>query len=113
MYRITILIGENCILKPKKPCCLRCPSTVFSSPELKAQVSFSDHLLSSACKLFTYLSSSPEPLHGSISTKLGTKHPWMKGIKVCSIEGPCPFPRWDNNKNTLKKLKNLLLQKYP
>ena len=51
---------------------------VFSSPELKAQVSFSDHLSSgvclsvrpsvrpsvclSVCKLFTFSSSSPEPL---------------------------------------------------
>ena len=42
----------------------------FSSPELKAQVSFSDHLSSggclsvclSVCKLFTFSSSSPEPL---------------------------------------------------
>ena len=47
---------------------------LFSSPELKAQVSFSDHLSSvvclsvcpsicpSVCKLFTFSSSSPEPL---------------------------------------------------
>ena len=41
----------------------------FSSPELKAQVSFSDHLSSvclsvrpSVCQLFTFSSSSPEPL---------------------------------------------------
>ena len=32
-----------------------------------------------------------------ISTKLGTKHPWVKGIQVCSNEGPRPFPRGDNN----------------
>ena len=31
-----------------------------------------------------------------ISTKLGTKHPWVKGICVCSNEGSCPFPRGDN-----------------
>ena len=53
-------------------------SFIFSSPELKAQVSFSDHLSSvvclsarpsvcpsvclSFCKLFTFSSSSPEPL---------------------------------------------------
>ena len=23
-------------------------------------------------------------------------HPWVKGIQVCSIEGPHPFPRGDN-----------------
>ena len=32
---------------------------------------------------------------GPISTKLGTKHPWVKGIQVCSNEGPLPFPRGD------------------
>ena len=32
-------------------------------------------------------------------TKHGTKHSWVivvKGIQVCSNEGPCPFPRGDN-----------------
>ena len=33
---------------------------------------------------------------GSISSKLGTKHPWVMGIQVCSNEGPCPFPIGDN-----------------
>ena len=32
-----------------------------------------------------------------ISTKLGTKHPWVKRNQVCSNEGPCPFPKGDNN----------------
>ena len=32
-----------------------------------------------------------------ISTKLGTKLTWMKGIQVCSNEWPHPFPRVDNN----------------
>ena len=39
---------------------------IFSSPELKAQVSFSDRLSSvvcpSVCKLFLFSTSSPEPL---------------------------------------------------
>ena len=35
---------------------------------------------------------------GSISTKLGTKHLWVKGIQVSSNEGPRPFPRVDNYK---------------
>ena len=132
----------------------------FRTPELKAQMSFSDHLSSvvclsvclsvhpsvrpSVCKLFTFSSSSPEPLGqfqpnlaqnilgwrgfkyvqvkgpslfqgeiitqiakihwrnlkiffsrttGSISTKLDTKHPWVKEIQVCSNAGSCPFPR--------------------
>ena len=29
------------------------------------------------------------------STKLDAKHPWTKGIQVCSNEGPHPFPRGD------------------
>ena len=33
---------------------------------------------------------------GSISTKLGTKHPWVKRIKVSSNEGPHHFQRGDN-----------------
>ena len=33
---------------------------------------------------------------GPISTKLGTKHPWVSGINICSNEGPCPFPMGDN-----------------
>ena len=51
---------------------------------------------SSVCKLFTFSSSSREPCTGPVSTKLGTKHPWVKGIQVCSNEGPRPFPRGDN-----------------
>ena len=33
---------------------------------------------------------------GPLSTKLGTKYPWMKGIQVCSRKGPRLFPRGDN-----------------
>ena len=77
--------------------------TLFSSPELKAQISFSDPLLSviclsvcpSVCKLFTFSSSSQETTR-PISTKLGTKHPWVLGIQVCSNEGPSPFLNGDN-----------------
>ena len=71
---------------------------IFSSPEPKAQVSFSEKNLSvvSRCrrrgcwrcrKLFTFSSTGP------ISTKVGTKHPWVKGIQICSNEGPLPFPK--------------------
>ena len=31
-----------------------------------------------------------------MSTKLGTFHPWVKRIQVCSNEEPHPFPRGDN-----------------
>ena len=50
----------------------------------------------SISKLFTFSSSSSEPLE-PISTKLGTKHPWVKGVHVCSNRGPCPLLRRDNN----------------
>ena len=33
-----------------------------------------------------------------ISTKLGTMHPWVRGIQFCSNEGPRTFPRGDNFK---------------
>ena len=39
-----------------------------------------------------FLSRTTEP----ISTKLNTKHFWMKGIQVSSNEGPRPFPRGGN-----------------
>ena len=32
-----------------------------------------------------------------VSTKLGTKHPWVTENHVWSNEGPCPFPRGDNS----------------
>ena len=71
----------------------------FSSPELKAQVSFSCSLLSiglSVCKLFTFSSSSQEPLGQFQPNLIGTKHPCVKGIQVCSNDEPKPFPRGDN-----------------
>ena len=36
---------------------------------------------------------------GPISTKHGTKHPWMKGIHVYSNEGSRHSPMGDNSKN--------------
>ena len=35
---------------------------------------------------------------GPILTKLDTKHPYIKGIQVCSNEGPHLFPRGDDSK---------------
>jgi hypothetical protein len=32
-----------------------------------------------------------------ISIRLGTNHPWVKGIKVCSKQGDNPSPRGDNS----------------
>ena len=53
--------------------------------------------------------------HWDNSAKLGTKHPCVKGIQVCSNKGPRPFPRGD--KYYIAKLhwrnkKNLLFQNY-
>ena len=75
--------------------------------ELKAQVSFSD-CLSSVClsiwpsvclsiclktfSIFFFFSRTTGPF----STLLGTKHPWVVWIQVCSNKGPGPFPRKDN-----------------
>ena len=63
---ITGFISQNYFYLPKWILVLG-PLLLFSSPKLKAQVSFSDHNLSVVCrrcqcKFFTFLSSSPEPL---------------------------------------------------
>ena len=44
---------------------------------------------------------------GPISTKLGTKHPWVKGNLVYTNEGPCPFPREENHKIAKIRWQNL------
>ena len=31
-----------------------------------------------------------------VSTKVSTMHPWVKGIQICSNEGPRPFPSGNN-----------------
>jgi hypothetical protein len=72
---------------------------VFSSPELKAQVSFSDHLLSVVrlsvnFHIFDFFSRTTGP----ILTRLGTNHLWGEGILNSSNEGDCPSSRGDNSK---------------
>jgi hypothetical protein len=50
-----------------------------------------------------------------ISIKLGTNHPWVKGILNCTNEGPGPFQRGDNHKNARKSgrsLKKFLLENH-
>ena len=52
---------------------------------------------------------------GPISTKLGTKHPWVMRTEVCSNEGLCPFPRGDNYKLVKihwQNFKHLLLKNH-
>ena len=65
----------------------------FSSTELKSHVSFSNLNLSVDFSHFFFSRTT-----GPILTKLGTNHPWVKGIRVCPNEGPRPFWTGDNNK---------------
>ena len=94
---------------------------LFSSPKLKAQVSFSKCLLSVclsvclsvhwSCVNFSHfhLPRYPEPLGQFKLNFISTKHLWVKRTQVSSNEGSCSFPREGNNKITLTKLKMLLL----
>jgi hypothetical protein len=76
---------------------------IFSSPELKAQVSYSDRLLSIVrlsvrLSVNFYIFDFFSRTSGPILTKLGTNHPWGEGIQVCTNEGDCPSPRGANSK---------------
>ena len=77
-------------------------------------VSFSDRLLSvrsSICMWSFQIRSNFSSVKGSILTKLGIKHPWVKQGQVCSNEGSDPFPRGDiseKQKNYWRHLKILL-----
>ena len=44
-----------------------------------------------------------------ITTKLGTRHPWVKWIQFCSNEGFHPFPRGDNYEKAKIHSQNLKL----
>jgi hypothetical protein len=83
---------------------------VFSSSELKAQMSFSDRKLSGvrlSVRLYVCLSVCPSvnfyifdffsKTTGLILTTLGANHPWVEGIQVCSNERDSPSPRGDNS----------------
>ena len=72
----------------------------FSSPESKAQVRFSDQILSVVrrCNSCRRCSCRRHPIFifssrttGAISTKLDIKHPWVMGIQVCSNKRPAIF----------------------
>ena len=62
---------------------VRCPSTVVVVVVIVVVKTFHIFIFSSRTT-------------GPISTKLGTKHPWVKRIKVSSNEGPHHFQRGDN-----------------
>jgi hypothetical protein len=74
---------------------------IFSSPDLKAQVSFSDCPSvrpSDVCLLHFYNIDFLSKTVRSIISKVGANHPLVKGIQNCSYEGQPPFPRGDNSK---------------
>jgi hypothetical protein len=80
---------------------------LFSSPELQAQVSYSDRPLSvirlsvrlSVClSVNLYIFDFFSRTTGPILTSLGKNHPWGEGILNCSIEGDCLSPSGDNSK---------------
>ena len=87
----------------------------FSSAELEARVSFADHNLfivhrrcRCPCRMFHILIIFSRTT-GPFSTKLGTKHPWVKRSQVCSNEGLYPFSRGDNYITNERKYWNLTL----
>ena len=105
------------------PAFINCISTnsvsFLSSPELKAQVSFSDQNLSVVCrhrcrKLFTFSSSSPEPL-GQFQPNLSQSILGWRVFKFIQMKGQTLFGGEINTKlrNTLTNLINLLLQNRP
>ena len=52
---------------------------------------------------------------GAISNKLGTNHPWVKGIQISSIKEPRLYQRgdnWETVKMNWQLFKNLLLQNH-
>ena len=62
-------------------------------------MNFSDRLLSVVCPLTFHIFDFFSRTAGPNSTKLGTHHPWVKGLQVCSNEGPGPLQRGDNHEN--------------
>ena len=74
---------------------LLCSYTSFIiSSELKAELSFSDHLLSvlglSVCKLFPFSASSPEPL-GQLQPNLAQSILTWRGFNFVQMKGPALF----------------------
>ena len=96
-------------------------TVIFSSPELKAQVTFLIACCSSSLWPSIQLSVNCSHFHLFPQNQLvnfkQTKHknPWMKGIQDCTDEVISPFTKGDKNKKTeiyWQNLKNLLLQKH-
>jgi hypothetical protein len=76
------------------------PSACISfirSPELKAQVSYTNRPLSVRLSVNVYIFDFLSRITGPVLTRLGTKHHWVKGIQVCSNKGDSSSPRGDNS----------------
>ena len=77
----------------------------FCLPKLKAQVSFSDQNLSVVIVVVVVVVINFSHFHlllqnlWAIFNQTWHKHLWVKGIQVCSNEGPHSFPRGDNYKS--------------
>jgi hypothetical protein len=71
----------------------------FSSPELKAQMSFSDRPLSGVRLSVNFYIFDFSRTNGPILTRLGTNRPWVEEIQVCSNEQDSPYPRGDNSES--------------
>jgi hypothetical protein len=72
--------------------CLFC--FVISSSELKAQVSYSDHLLSIvhlSVSVNFYIFNFFSRTTGPILTRHGTNHPWGEGFQVFQMKGIAPL----------------------
>jgi hypothetical protein len=81
-----LYVNFNCEVLCSKFTALRIG--VFSSTELKAQVSYSDRPLSVICLsvnfyIFDFFSRTTGP----ILTRLGTNHQWGKGIEIVKMKG--------------------------
>jgi hypothetical protein len=80
--------------------------SIFSSSELKVHVSFSDHPLSVVCLSFClldfYIFHFFSRTAGPILIKVGTNHPYVKGIQNCTNEGQIHSPRGNNSKRVIK-----------
>jgi hypothetical protein len=71
----------------------------ISSPELKAQVSYSDRLLSVVrlsvrlvcLSVNFYIFDLFSRTTGTILSKLGTNHPWGRGLKFVQMKGIAPL----------------------
>jgi hypothetical protein len=75
-----------------------CFLVIISSPELKAQVSYSDRPLSVVrLSVNFYIFDFFSRTTGPILTRLGTNHPWGEGILNCTNEGDCLSPRGDHS----------------